>query len=113
MIADDRFGNLISVEMSFVTSDVNRRGPDHYLFDPAVSQAGFINWLACHFLDLLLYVTGQQVVGVTSRVGVFSDTPVDVEDGGIALLDLSGGGVATFLGGYWIPRWAGEYQMSG
>ena len=108
MIADGRFGKLISVEMSFVTSDVSHRGPDHYLFDPLVSQAGFFNWLACHFLDLLLYITSQQVVGVTSRVGVFSDTPLDVEDGGIALLDLSGGGMATFLGGYWIPRWAGE-----
>jgi len=108
MVADGRFGKLISVEMTFVTSDVGRRGPDHYLFDPAVSEAGFFNWLACHFLDLLLYVTGQKVVGVTSRVGVFADTPVDVEDGGIALLDLSGGGVATFRGGYWVPRWAGE-----
>ena len=111
MIADGRFGKLISIEMTFVTSDVKRRGPEHYLFDPDVSQAGFFNWLACHFLDLLLYISGQQVVGVTSRVGVLSSTPVDVEDGGVALLDLSGGGLATFLGGYWVPRWAGEAHI--
>jgi predicted dehydrogenase len=108
MVRDRRFGKLISVEMSFVTSDVRRRGPDHYLFDPAISSGGFFNWLACHFLDLLLYVTGESVVGVTSRVGMFGATSAAVEDGGVAILDLAGGGIATFLGGYWLPRWTGE-----
>jgi len=108
MLADGRFGKLISAELTFVTSDVHRRGPEHYLFDREVSTGGFFNWLACHFLDLLLYVTGESVVSVTSRVGNFGGVPVEVEDGGVALLDLSGGGLATFLGGYWTPRWAGE-----
>ena len=108
MIRDGRFGKLISVETSFVTSDVRRRGPEHYLFDREVSRHGFFNWLACHFLDLLLYVTGERITGVTARTGVFGVSEVEVEDGGIAIFDLSGGGVATFLGGYWIPRWAGE-----
>ncbi|MGB0582992.1 MAG: Gfo/Idh/MocA family protein, partial [Limisphaerales bacterium] len=108
MLADGRFGKLISLEMTFVTSDVKRRDPGHYLFDRETSKAGFFNWLACHQLDLLLYVTGQQVTGVTARTGVFGATDVEVEDGGVAMLDLSGGGIATFIGGYWLPRWAGE-----
>ena len=108
MVADGRFGKLVSLEMTFVNSDVKRRDPDHYLFDPEISKRGFFNCLACHTLDLLFYITGQQVVGVTARTGVFGPTPTEVEDGGIAILDLSGGGVATFIGGYWFPRWAGE-----
>lgn len=108
MIADGRFGQLISLEMTFVTSDVKRRDPSHYLFDREVSKAGFFNWLACHYLDLMLYVTGAQVVGVTARAGQFGGTDSEVEDGGVAIMDLSGGGIATFVGGYWLPRWAGE-----
>jgi predicted dehydrogenase len=108
MVRDGRFGKLISIEMTFVTSDAARRGPHHYLFDRRVSGGGFFNWLACHFLDLLLYVVGEAVVGVTARTGVFGATPVEVEDGGVAIFDLAGGGVATFVGGYWLPRWAGE-----
>jgi predicted dehydrogenase len=108
MKADGRFGKLTSVEMSFVTSDVAHRGPGHYLFDPEATGGGFFHWLACHWLDLLLYVTGEAVVGVSARVGVFGGTPVAVDDGGVAVLDLEGGGLATFLGGYWLPRWAGE-----
>uniref|UniRef100_A0A7C4LIS1 Gfo/Idh/MocA family oxidoreductase n=1 Tax=Schlesneria paludicola TaxID=360056 RepID=A0A7C4LIS1_9PLAN len=108
MVREGRFGQLISVEMSFVTSDVRRRGPEHYLFDRQRSGRGFFNWLACHWLNLLLYVTGQQVVGVTARVGNFGASQVAVEDGGAAILELSGGGLATFVGGYWLPRWTGE-----
>jgi predicted dehydrogenase len=112
MVAQNAFGQLISVEMTFVTSDVARRGPDHYLFDPAVSGAGFFSWLACHWLDTLFYVTGRAVVGVTARTGVFGSVPTAVEDGGVAILDLEGGGIATFLGGYWHPRWAGESRWA-
>lgn len=108
MLADGRFGKLISLETTFVTSDVRRRGPEHYLFDREVSGTGFFNWLACHFLDLIQYVTQQRIVGVTARTGAFGATPVEVEDGGIVILDLESGGVATFIGGYWLPRWAGE-----
>jgi len=107
MAADGRFGKLICTEITFVTSDVRRRNPEHYLFDKSVSGAGFFNWLACHSLDLLLYVLGP-VVGVTARVGVFGATDVSVEDGGAAIFDLADGSIATFVGGYWIPRWAGE-----
>lgn len=108
MIRDNRFGKLIGVEMSYVTSDVKRRDPDHYLFDPAVSTGGFFSWLACHYLDLLQFITERPIVGVTARVGNFGATSVGVEDGGTAILDLEGGSLATFIGGYWIPRWEGE-----
>lgn len=112
MVAEKAFGKLISVEMTFATSDIARRGPDHYLFDPEVSGAGFFSWLACHWLDTLLYVTGQAVVGVTARSGVFGAVPTKVEDGGAAIFDLADGGLATFIGGYWHPRWAGESRWA-
>ena len=108
MVEDGRFGQLISVEMTYVTSDIRRRGADHYLFDRATSKGGFFHWLACHYLDLLLYITTRKVVGVTARTDVFGGTPVDVDDGGVAILDLEGGGLAVLFGGYWLPRWSGE-----
>lgn len=108
MLADGRFGKLISVQISQLTSDVRRRGPDHYLFDPAVSGHGFFNWLGCHMLDLVPYLTGQTVVAVTARVGCFGATPCAVEDGGTVVLELDGGALVTFTGGYWLPRWSGE-----
>jgi predicted dehydrogenase len=112
MVSDDQFGKLISIESKYVTSDVNRRGRDHYLFDEKVSYAGFFSWLACHHLDLLLYITDQSVKAITARVGVFGAIPATVEDGGTALLDMQHGALATITGGYWVPRWAGEMHWT-
>ena len=113
MMTDGSFGKLISLEMTWTTSDVFRRDPGHYLFDPKESgPVGFFNWLGCHHLDLLRYVTSQTVTGVTARVGNFGGTPIDMEDGGSAILDLSGGGMATFTGGYWHPRWVNDIQWT-
>ena len=112
MVTDGRFGKIINVEMTSVTSDVKHRDPEHYLFDREISTAGYFRWLASHYLDLLLYVTGERVVNITARTGVFGATAIDVEDGGVAILDLSGGGIATYVGGYWLPRWAGEGRWS-
>jgi predicted dehydrogenase len=105
-------GKLINVEMTFVTSDIARRGGDHYLFDPQASGGGFFSWLACHWLDTLLYVTGQSVIGVMARAGVYGGTPAKVEDGGAAILELEGGALATLVGGYWYPRWVGESRWT-
>lgn len=111
MVQQGAFGRLISVEMTFSTSDIARRGADHYLFDAKeCGGAGFFSWLACHWLDTLLYVTAQAVVGVTARTGTFGAVPTNMEDGGAAIFDLEGGGIATFVGGYWLPRWAGESE---
>jgi predicted dehydrogenase len=112
MVQQGALGQLISLEMTFVTSDIARRGPEHYLFDRQASGAGYFSWLACHFLDAMFYVTGRAVVGVTARTGVFGAVPTPLEDGGVAILDLEGGGLATFLGGYWLPRWSGESKWA-
>jgi predicted dehydrogenase len=112
MVQDGRFGKLISTEITFVTSDVQRRDPAHYLFDQTVSKSGFFNWLGCHQLDLLLYILGRPVMGALSRVGVFGGVPTSVEDGGAVILDLADGSLATFVGGYWTPRWAGDSRWT-
>lgn len=108
MVEAGRFGRLISIEMTYVTSDIRRRGADHYLFNRQLCGGGFFNWLGCHYLDLLGFILGETVVGVTARTDVFAATPVDVEDGGAVILDLKNGALVNFVGGYWLPRWAGE-----
>jgi len=112
MIADGRFGKLVSIEASLFTSDVNRRGPTHYLFDKAASGRGFFNWLGCHFLDLVPFLTGDEIVAVTAKVGRFGAAEVEVEDGGTIILELAGGSLVTIMGGYWLPRWTGESRWA-
>jgi predicted dehydrogenase len=112
MADDGRFGKLISIEIGQFTSDVSRRGPAHYLFDHEQSGRGFFNWLGCHWLDLVPYITGEAVAAVTARVGCFGAVPLQMEDGGTVILELSGGALVTFTAGYWLPRWTGELYLA-
>ena len=113
MVRDGRFGHLVSAEGGLFTSDVGRRGPTHYLFDPQqTGPGGFFNWLMCHWVDLVLFLFEQPVAAVTARVGRFGATPIDVDDGGTAILELAGGALVTLTGGYWLPRWAGESRWT-
>ncbi|HKB05940.1 MAG TPA: Gfo/Idh/MocA family oxidoreductase [Gemmataceae bacterium] len=112
MVADGRFGRLISIEIGQFTSDVARRGPGHYLFDLEQSGRGFFSWLGCHCLDLVPFLTGDTIVAVTARVGRFGATDVAVEDGGTVVLELARGTLVTLTGGYWLPRWTGELNLS-
>jgi predicted dehydrogenase len=112
MIADGQFGKLIHIDMKFVTVDVKRRDPGHYLFDVKQSQRGFFNWLACHHVDLLSFVTGLELVGVTAKLGRYGATDSKLDDGGTAIFELEGNVLATFTGGYWLPRWEGISQWS-
>lgn len=112
MIREGRFGKLISIEVGQFTSDVGRRGRDHYLFDAELSGRGFFNWLGCHWLDLVPYLTGDRPAAVTARVGCFGSTPVPVDDGGTVILEMAGGTLVTLTGGYWLPRWTGELVVS-
>jgi predicted dehydrogenase len=112
MVADGRFGKLISIEIGQFTSDVRRRDPAHYLFDADQSGRGFFNWLGCHWLDLVPYITGDAVTAVTARVGCFGANPIALEDGGTVILELAGGALVTLTAGYWLPRWTGELYLA-
>lgn len=112
MFTEGRFGKPVAMRMHWMTSDVGRRGPGHYLFDKSVSGGGFFNWLACHWIDLVPWITGRKVTGVCARVGNFGESMIEVEDGGTAILELDNGLQVTITGGYWLPRWAGEAGVS-
>ena len=85
-------------------------------------SGGFWSWLGCHTLDMVTYITGQRIVGVTARVGVYGETDAGVEDGGVYLkkervpslchpsnfvrpslkvviLELEGGAIVSLTGG--------------
>ena len=53
-------GRLLSVELRMVTTQVGMRNPDSWLFRRQVAGGGILAWLACHWLDALRFVTGEE-----------------------------------------------------
>jgi predicted dehydrogenase len=93
-------GTPYSIEFRFITSSIRQRGPAHWLFDPALSGGGILNWLGCHWFDLMRFLTGSEVARVAAiEANVSGDAP-EVEDVASVSLRLANGMVGSLHTGY-------------
>jgi predicted dehydrogenase len=103
-------GRLTSVELRLVTSQVRMRDPSHWLFKKEVAGGGILAWLACHWLDALRYVTGDEVASATALLGNVGGEAIDVEDVASVAMRLRGGALVTLHAGYLLTTGRGGYQ---
>lgn len=103
-------GRLTSVELRMITTQVRLRDPSHWLFRREIAGGGILSWLGCHWLDLLRYLTGQEVTRVNAMVDVLSDEAIDVEDVAAVNLHLSNGALANLYAGYLLPSGRAGYD---
>ena len=100
LIGEGAIGLLMSVEIRLVTTQVKKRDPRHWLFSDAYSGGGILAWLGCHYLDLVRYLTGDEVVSVMAEVATRSGEQIDVEDIATLSLRFHSGAVGSLHAGY-------------
>ena len=83
-----------------VTSQVKFRNPGHWLFNKSVSGGGILSWLGCHYIDLLTYVLGDDIVSVSAMVDTLSGEAIDVEDVASLSFRFSSGALGSMQAGY-------------
>ena len=103
-------GRLTSVELRMVTTQVRFRDPSHWLFKREVAGGGVLSWLGCHWLDLLRFVTGQEVESVSALMGTLSGEDISVEDAATVSMRLSGGALASLHAGYLLASGRAGYE---
>jgi predicted dehydrogenase len=110
LIHEGAIGRVISAELRMVTTQVAARDPSHWLFRHEVAGGGIASWLGGHWLDLLRYVTGEEVERVAALTGNVGGQAIDVEDLASASFRLSGGGIASFYAGYLLAHGKPGYE---
>ncbi len=110
MISQGLLGPLMSVEMRMITTQVQFRNPKHWLFNQAQSGGGILSWLGCHYIDMLRYITGDEIVSVAAEVATRSGAEIDVEDAATLALRLQSGAVASLHAGYMLALSGGGYH---
>lgn len=110
LIGEGIIGPLISVEMRMITTQVQFRNPKHWLFNQAQSGGGILSWLGCHYLDLMRYVTGDEIVSVSAEVATRSGEAIDVEDVATLALRFRSGAVGSLHAGYMMALSGGGYH---
>ena len=100
-------GPLFSMEVRFLTTQVKFRDPASWLFNRSQAGGGILLWLGCHCLDLLHYVTDDEITEVGAFVATRSGETIDVEDTAALALKFRSGAIGTFHAGYTLA-YSGE-----
>jgi predicted dehydrogenase len=90
-----RIGRLLSAEALFTTSSVVVRDPRNHLFSADRHGHGILHWLGIHWVDALLWVSGEQIVEVQAMTANVLGEKIDVEDAISVAFRFAGGGLGT------------------
>lgn len=103
MIEHGVIGKLLTVEARMITSQVQFRDPSHWLFKKKIAGGGILSWLGSHWIDLIRYITQDEVDTVSAMVDTLNGVAIDVEDTAVVLMHLKSGALATLHAGYLLP----------
>ncbi len=107
-------GDPLSVECRFLTTQVQFRRPESWLFQRAHSGGGILLWLGCHCLDLMQFVAGEDIVEISAMQATRSGAAIDVEDLAMLTLRFRSGAIGTFHAGYTLSfSGSGYVNMAG
>ncbi|MEM7134007.1 MAG: Gfo/Idh/MocA family oxidoreductase [Chloroflexota bacterium] len=102
-------GNPYSIDIRFVTSSVARRGPSTWYFKKAEAGGGILNWLGCHWIDLMRYLTSAEITKVSAIEANVGGHNIDVEDAASVSFQFDNGMIGTLHCGYFT---SGDGEIS-
>ncbi len=95
-------GELVSVEMRMITTQVQMRNPQHWLFNQEQAGGGILSWLGCHYIDQIQHITQDEIVSVAAQIATRSGEDIDVEDVAALSLGFGSGAVGVLHAGYML-----------
>lgn len=113
LVAEGKLGTLISLEARLLTTQVRVRNPKGWLFSHAKAGGGILSWLGCHYVDMMRYVSGDEVVAVSAEANTMSGEAIDVEDVISLSLRYRSGAIGSAHFGYMMALSGGGYHGSG
>ena len=94
-------GQIMTVEVRLLTSTINWRGPGKsYLLEKSSMGGGISSWLACHMLDMLIFILDERVTEVSAFTGNRHPVKIDVEDTAISAIKTESGILGSVHTGY-------------
>ena len=98
--AEGLLGDPYSIEMRFTTSSVKRRDPNSWVFKRALSGGGILNWLGCHWFDLMRFMVDSEVIKVSAIEANVGGENIDVEDAAVVSMQFANGMIGSLHAGY-------------
>jgi predicted dehydrogenase len=99
----------MSVEMRMLTTQVKFRNPQGWLFRHEYAGSGILAWLGCHYIDMMRYITHDEIVSVSAEVATRSGEGIDVEDVATLSFRLRSGAIGSLHAGYTLALSGSKY----
>ncbi len=96
-------GKPYGIDVRFLTSSVLSRDPNHWMFDPALSGGGILNWLGCHWIDLMRFWSESEITQVSAIEANVSGAPIAVEDAASVSFRFANGMIGSLYTGNFLP----------
>ena len=112
IVREGALGNIVSIEGRMVTSSVQQRNPEHWLFSKELAGGGILHWLAIHTIDLIRYITGLEYADLCAEVATRSETGIDVEDMAAVSFTMDNGAIGSLHAGYVLRGRYGDIGLT-
>lgn len=110
VLREGLLGELMSVEVRALYTQVKDRNPRHWLFSKEHAGGGVVSWLGCHDLDRIRFITGEDYTTVSAQVATRSGEDIDVEDMAHLSLTLESGALVSMHLGYVLGQSGSGYH---
>jgi len=105
IVAEGGIGKLYAVQATQVDDQARIHRPDPgWTFSKARAGGGHLSWLGIHTLDMIRYLTGDEVVAVSAMCPTVGGGKIDVEDLALVHLQFKSGAHGSVVSGYLMDK---------
>jgi predicted dehydrogenase len=107
LIKQDYLGKLYGIDVHFLADQTRLHAPEYlqsWFSFKEKAGGGHLIWLGIHFLDLIQFVTRQQIRKVSGFSENVGGAAMEVEDAVALSLKLDSGAVGTLQCGYYLDQ---------
>ncbi|MFM2096941.1 MAG: putative oxidoreductase YcjS [Planctomycetota bacterium] len=107
MITRGDFGKLYGCELHIVADQTRLKNPSYHqswYADRERSGGGHLMWLGIHWVDLVMYLTGQSIVEVCGFTGIVGGQSLKIEDSAAMAVCFENGMFGTVTSGYYLDK---------
>ncbi|MEX1020390.1 MAG: Gfo/Idh/MocA family oxidoreductase [Litorilinea sp.] len=113
IVQEGLLGELISLELRMLTTQVQFRKPQHWLFSKDKAGGGMLSWLGCHYIDLMRHLAGDEIVSVAAHTATRNGEDIDVEDIAALSMGFGSGAIGSLHAGYVLALSGSGYHNRG
>lgn len=107
LIQAGQIGKIFGCELHIIADQTRLKNPAYqksWFADRTRSGGGHLIWLGIHWIDLIMHLTGSQIVEAAGFTGIIGGQPFKAEDSAAMALRFDNGSFGTVTSGYYLDR---------